>query len=145
MGTLEFLRLIPHRAPMVLVDEVTQFGAEQIRARRTVRAGDPFVTAAGLSDAALIECLAQTIAAGDAVFAKSKGGRVRVGYLTGLTGVAIHGQARIGDVIELEARCRKRMEGMGLFVARATVGDRLLVEGTFKLFVDIDYGDSETP
>jgi predicted hotdog family 3-hydroxylacyl-ACP dehydratase len=136
----DFRELIPHRPPMVLIDEVVEYGPTTIRARRTVREGDPFVTADGLEDAALLEVIAQTIAAGDALYAKSKGGRVIKGYLTGLTGVKVHSRAGVGDTIEVTADCLKRMDGMGLFDAQASAGGKPLVEGRFKLFVDIDYG-----
>lgn len=124
---------------MVLIDEVLVWGPERIVARRTVRAGDPFVSADGLDDSALLECMAQTIAAGDACFAKFKGGIVRRGYLTGLTGVKIESRAAVGDVIEVTANCLKRMEGMGLFDVESKAGERQLATGRFKLYVDIDY------
>ncbi|MBX3475041.1 MAG: hypothetical protein KF754_11710 [Planctomycetes bacterium] len=136
---VDFRHLIPHRPPMVLIDAVTEYGPEVIRAIRTVRAGEPFVTATGLEDAALIECIAQTIAAGDALYAQSKQGRVIKGYLTGLTGLVIHGRAAVGETIAVHGQCLKRMDGMGLFDATAHVGQRLLAQGRFKLYVEIDY------
>ena len=139
MDEIEFRDLIPHRAPMVLIDSVTEYGPSRISARREVRPGNPFVEEGELSDAALLEVIAQTIAAGDALFARSRGGRVRRGYLTGLTGVVIEGRARDGETVEVQADCLKRMDGMGLFDASARVGDRVLAQGRFKLFVDIDY------
>lgn len=140
---MDFRALIPHRPPMVLIDEVLKFGPATIRARRTVREGDPFVTRDGLEDAALLEVVAQTIAAGDALFARSKGGRVVSGFLTGMTGVRIHGRARTGDIIEVKADCLRRMEGMGLFDTEARTAGGLLAEGRFKLFVNIDYGSQD--
>ncbi|MEZ5992165.1 MAG: hypothetical protein R3E76_07410 [Planctomycetota bacterium] len=134
-----FRELIPHRPPMVLIDAVAEYGPERIRAIREVRAGDPFVSADGLDDAALLEVIAQTIAAGDAMYAQSKGGRVQRGYLTGLTGVVVQGRAAVGETIEVTGDCLKRMDGMGLFEAEARVGDRVLAKGRFKLFVDIAY------
>lgn len=144
MDTQEFRQLIPHRPPMVLIDEVLVWGPERIVARRTVREGEPFVGANGLDDSALLECIAQTIAAGDACFAKFKGGVVRRGYLTGLTGVKVHSQAAIGEVIDVTATCLKRMEGMGLFDVEAKAGGRLLASGRYKLYVDIDYSGKRT-
>lgn len=139
----EFRKLIPHRPPMVLVDNVPVWGPERIEATRTVREGDPFVENGELGDAALIECLAQTIAAGDAQHARDKGGRVIKGFLTGLTNLKFHSRAKVGETITLEADCQKRMDGMGLFKAVAKVGQRLLAEGTFKLYVDIDYSGAK--
>lgn len=136
----DFRTLIPHRPPMVLIDEVVEYGPRLIRARRAVRAGDPFVGPDGLEGSALLECVAQTIAAGDALFAHSKGGRVVRGYLTGLTGVRVMDVAAVGETLEIKADCLKRMDGMGLFDVEARVCDRLVVKGRFKLFVDVDYG-----
>jgi len=141
MDPRAFTDLIPHRPPMVMIDEVTGYGAERITARRTVAAGQPFVEPDGLEDAALIECIAQTIAAGDALYARSRGGEVLRGYLTGLTGLKIHGRAGVGDVVEVAADCLKRMDGMGLFDVEATVDGRKIAEGRFKLYVEVRYGD----
>lgn len=137
-----FRALIPHRPPMVLIDEVVAWGATHIVARRGVRMGDPFVTAQGLDDAALLECIAQTIAAGDACYAAEHAGRVKRGYLTGLTGVTIQSRAAVGETIEVTADCLKRMDGMGLFEVQAKAGDRLLANGRYKLFVEIAYDDA---
>ena len=134
-----FRELIPHRPPMVLIDAVTEYGPERIRATREVRAGDPFVDEDGLDESALLEVIAQTIAAGDALYAQSQGGKVRRGYLTGLTGVKLYGRAAVGETIEVTGDCLKRMDGMGLFDTVARVGDRVLAEGRYKLFVDIAY------
>lgn len=126
---------------MVLIDDVVEYGPGVIRASRVVRQGDVFVGADGLEDAALLEVIAQTIASGDALYARSKGGKVIKGYLTGLTGVKIHARARVGANIEVRAECLKRMDGMGLFDTRATANGELIAEGRFKLFVDIAYPD----
>lgn len=139
MDPYAFRALIPHRPPMVLIDEVTEYGAERIRARRVVRAGEPFVGPDGLEDAALLEVIAQTIAAGDAMYAQSKGGRVVRGYLTGLTGVTLQGRAAVGEQVEVTGDCLKRMDGMGLFDAEARAGGRLLARGRFNLYVEIEY------
>ena len=139
MDADQFKQLIPHRPPMVLIDTVTEYGPVRICARRTVREGEPFVGPDGLEDAALLEVIAQTIAAGDALYARSKNGKVLRGYLTGLTGVKIHRRAALGETIDVQADCLKRMDGMGLFDARAEVAGEPIAEGRFKLFVDIEY------
>jgi predicted hotdog family 3-hydroxylacyl-ACP dehydratase len=126
---------------MVMIDEVVQYGTERIIARRKVNTGQPFVEETGLEDAALIECIAQTIAAGDALYAQSRGGQVLRGYLTGLTGLKLHGRAAVGETIEVVADCLRRMDGMGLFDVKASVGERTLAEGRFKLYVEVKYGD----
>lgn len=139
MPTQAFRELIPHRPPMVLIDALLEFGPARIRASRQVLDGQPFVADGCLDDAALLEVIAQTIAVGDAMYAQSMGGTVMRGYLTGLTGVSIHGRAMVGETIEVTADCLKRMDGMGLFDIQATSNGRLLADGRFKLYVEIRY------
>lgn len=127
---------------MVLIDRITEYGPKTIRACRTVLQGQPFVHNGLLEDAALIECIAQTIAAGDAQYAHSKGGKVLRGYLTGLTGLQLPSRVAVGETVEVHAVCLKRMDGMGLFDIDAKVGQRLVAKGRFKLFVEIDYSSS---
>jgi predicted hotdog family 3-hydroxylacyl-ACP dehydratase len=137
----DFRELIPHRPPMVMIDQVIEYGAQRIVARRAVHQGQPFVHAGRLDEAALVEVIAQTMAAGDAMYAKSRGGEVLRGYLTGLTGLRLSDRARVGETIEVAADCLKRMDGMGLFTVTATAGGRVIAEGRFKLYVEVRYGD----
>jgi 3-hydroxymyristoyl/3-hydroxydecanoyl-(acyl carrier protein) dehydratase len=51
------------------------------------------------------------------------------------------GRATPGETVEISALCLRRMDGMGLFETQATVGNRQIAQGRFKLFVDIDYAD----
>jgi predicted hotdog family 3-hydroxylacyl-ACP dehydratase len=137
----DFRELIPHRPPMVMIDSVVEYGAQRIVARRLVQSGQPFVHSGHLDEVALIEVIAQTMAAGDAMYAKSRGGEVLRGYLIGLTGLKLPSRAREGETIEITADCLKRMDGLGLFDVRATASGRVVAAGRFKLYVEVRYGD----
>ncbi|MDC1141686.1 hypothetical protein OAU50_01220 [Planctomycetota bacterium] len=143
--TREFLQLIPHRAPMVLLDEIIKFGREEIVGQFTIRADNPFIEDGNFCREALIEAAAQVIAAGDSLYAKSKGGVVIRGFLTGLTSLEFFSNVAINETVEIEGKCLRRMEGMGLFEVKASVGERAILRGRFKLFVEIDYDGEINP
>lgn len=135
----EFLQLIPHRAPMVLLNDIIEYGPEVIVGRFCVNADNIFVENGKFSREAMIEVAAQTIAAGDSMYAKSKGGKVIRGFLTGLTGLKLNAAARVNETVIISCQCLRRMEGMGLFEVSAKVAGQVILEGRFKLFVEIDY------
>ena len=130
---------------MVLLDDIIEFGRELIFGQLEIRADNPFIEDGHFCREALIEASAQVIAAGDSLYAKAKGGKVVRGFLTGLTSLKLTGSASIGDIIVIECQCLKRMEGMGLFEVIARIGQRVILQGRFKLFVEIDYDGEINP
>ncbi|MHC4840411.1 MAG: hypothetical protein ACYTDT_05535 [Planctomycetota bacterium] len=143
--TREFLQLIPHRAPMVLLDDITEYGRELIVGQFTIREDNPFIEDGNFCREALIEAAAQVIAAGDSLYAKSKGGKVIRGFLTGLTSLKFLSDVALGETVEIQGKCLRRMEGMGLFEVMAKVAERQILSGRFKLFVEIDYDGEINP
>lgn len=83
MSAYDVLDLIPHRPPMVLIDDILEAGDEHVLSRVTVGAGKPFVTASGLPAWAGIELMAQTIAAYAGVMARRRNRPVKLGFLLG--------------------------------------------------------------
>lgn len=76
--------LIPHRAPMVLLDGITDSGPEHLLGYMWVSADKAFLDAEGHFPAwAGIELLAQAIAAHAGLLAKAKHEAVNVGFLLG--------------------------------------------------------------
>jgi predicted hotdog family 3-hydroxylacyl-ACP dehydratase len=84
MTALDILELIPHRPPMVLLDEILEYGPEHVQARMRVDSRKMFVDEHGHFPAwAGIELMAQTIAAYGGLQAIAQGKPVQVGFLLG--------------------------------------------------------------
>ncbi|MGC4010244.1 MAG: hotdog family protein [Pseudomonas sp.] len=76
--------LLPHAGDMILLDEVLEFGEEDIRTRLTVRPGGLFSEADGSLPAWVgVELMAQSIAAYAGCQARSRGEPVELGFLLG--------------------------------------------------------------
>jgi predicted hotdog family 3-hydroxylacyl-ACP dehydratase len=82
--------LVPHAAPMVLLDELVEVQSNQIVARSIVRADAPFVEAAGLPALVTLEYMAQAVAAYAGLQARADGEAVRLGFLLGCRDLRIH-------------------------------------------------------
>ncbi|OBY93023.1 3-hydroxylacyl-ACP dehydratase [Pseudomonas sp. AU11447] len=76
--------LLPHAGDMILIDEVLDFGEEDIRTRLTVRPGGLFNEADGSLPAWVgVELMAQSIAAYAGCQARVRGEPVELGFLLG--------------------------------------------------------------
>lgn len=74
---------IPHRAPMVLVDELVDFSEKSCVGHLTVRPDLPFMQDEGLPSWVGIEIMAQTIAMYAGVQQRLKGEAPKLGFLLG--------------------------------------------------------------
>ncbi|MDR3410182.1 MAG: hotdog family protein [Formivibrio sp.] len=75
--------LIPHTAPMILLDRVISASPEQLTAEVTIRPDSPFCDGQRVGGWVGIEYMAQTIAALAGWTARQKNDPVRLGFLVG--------------------------------------------------------------
>lgn len=80
--------LVPHRAPMMLLDEVTHFEGPAVTCVVTVREGAMFVREGAVPAAVFLEYMAQAAAAHAGLSAQ--GERPRKGYLLGAREMKLH-------------------------------------------------------
>jgi len=97
--------LLPHRAPMVLVDGVEHADCDECVASFAVPAESPWVEDGLLMRAAFVEIAAQTAALHAGLAAREAGGVPRNGYLGMVSRFRVHGDAHVGDVLRSTA-CR---------------------------------------
>jgi len=73
--------LVPHKPPMILIDEVLDFAPTLLRARVTLTEASPFVEDGQVPTLVSIEYMAQSIAAFAGLTGRRGGEPVRLGYL----------------------------------------------------------------
>ncbi|WP_297670610.1 3-hydroxyacyl-ACP dehydratase [uncultured Desulfovibrio sp.] len=135
MKSLE--RLLPHRAPMLLLDELLEWSPEGARAAVRVREGNPFLRPDGtLERAAFAEMLAQCFAAGAGACLRHTGGTAPgVGYLAALRDVELLADARVGQKLTVATRVTARLGGVIAAEGDVCAGDLVLARGAFKVFI----------
>lgn len=77
------LGYLPHRPPMVLIDELLEAGDDYAISRLLVKEDTPFITAQGLPAWAGIELMAQTVSLFAGVRGKRHGLPPKIGFLLG--------------------------------------------------------------
>jgi len=127
--------LIPHREPILCIDEVIRVDAEHAVAERLVREG-PHTGEDGLQwEGALIEGLAQTAAAMNGHAQRSGDQPPGEGLLVGVRGLVIARRARIGERIRFRVELIKRITPLTLVRGEVTCGDEVIAAGELKFFV----------
>jgi 3-hydroxyacyl-[acyl-carrier-protein] dehydratase len=131
-GIERILELLPHRAPMLMIDRVLELGENYIRAEKLVSAAEPafaghFPGRPIFPGVLIIEAMAQ--AAG--LWASSVSApalRDRLSVLAGVDDARFRRQVLPGDVLVLEARALAARSKLSKFEAKATVGGELVAE-----------------
>lgn len=100
-GLLDIRKFLPHRAPMLMVDELVAIDESSASCRFHVDADCLFVKNGELSGAGLIEHAAQTSTAvvGQRFFPEGKAGAPVLGFISAVKNIVIGGSPRAGRTI----------------------------------------------
>ena len=126
-------KLLPHRPPMRFINALTH--CDDTTARATARFGpDHFAVSDGLvTEAALVECVAQTVAAALG-YATRSGQPPGLGMLAAVTDFQIHSRPAADTILEIEVRERKRLGPMRLVRGTITCNGQLIAEGGLTVY-----------
>lgn len=113
--------LIPHRAPMKMVDQIISCNdAEKSSVLQyTVPADSPFVDESGkLDSACYLEIIAQAAAAQHGFNLQRDQAEEEQGFLVGSRNVEISDQAVVGDTLTVEVACGTEIESVSSVFGR---------------------------
>jgi predicted hotdog family 3-hydroxylacyl-ACP dehydratase len=97
--------LVPHAAPMLVLDELVEARAGSARARMVVRADELFARAGSVDALVTFEYMAQTVAAYLGWEARSAGESVRVGMVVACREMVLaRATLAVGEELTLEVR-----------------------------------------
>ncbi len=126
--------LIPHRPPMLTVDELVQLEGEEAVSRTVFGPDSIFVNDRNeLEEAVLFEMMAQTFAAAAAL--NKTGPRLESGFLVGLKKMVLLGPGRPGSPITVKIRVAGRVEAFSIVEGEARQDEELLASGQLTIYV----------
>lgn len=121
---LPVAQILPHRPPMLLIDEVVGWEGENLTCRRTIAAGDPFLEGERFPGLALLEVMAQAVAAQRGLIGLARGDPVRVGFLVGCRDVTLRVDTlAIGEELRVVVEPLTSFGLMASYAARTFRGD----------------------
>ena len=139
LGRAEIERILPHREPFLLIDEVLELEpGRRVVARREVRADDPwfaghFPGRPVMPGVLIVEAMAQTGAV--AVLAEEEN-RGKIAFFAGIDDCRFKRVVEPGDTLVLTCEIDQVRGPVGRGRATAHVGDQLAARGTLTFAVE---------
>lgn len=129
------IELLPHRPPMLLLDEVTSWNGDRVECRVVLRDDSPFVEAGRVASTIAVEYMAQCVAAFAGLRGRERGEPVRIGYLVGAREVTFAvDDLRVGDVLRVEASPVWGDETLGNFACAVDREGEAVARGTLNVY-----------
>ena len=129
-------QLIPHRAPMRWVDALIDCTETTAIATTMFTANHFAVANRAVIETALVECMAQTVAAalGQRMRASGKPGAANNGMLAAVSNFKIHSSPAMNLELTIEVREVKRLGPMLMIAGTISCGTRLIATGELSLY-----------
>ncbi|RZU03014.1 hypothetical protein [Rivibacter subsaxonicus] len=128
--------LLPHRAPMLLIDRLIEADDESIRVEVDVPHQGRFVRDGLMPSFVGIELMAQAVAAWAGARGQRAGRPPRVGYLLGTRRYEAHCAGfAAGATLQVQARCELMADnGLGMFDCTLSLAGRTLATARISVF-----------
>ncbi len=136
------VQLIAHRPPMVMIDRLISVGKEFSETLYRVPDDGVFSVEKQLSEAGLIENMAQTIAAGSGYRRQKEGKEIFKGFLSMLKNLKIERLPDCGSEIRTEVRYENRAMDFRIFSGRVFSDTDQIAECEIRIYTPGNQEDS---
>jgi predicted hotdog family 3-hydroxylacyl-ACP dehydratase len=127
--------LLPHSAPMILLDEVLSFEGQKATSKVKIREGSMFEKDGKVPALIAIEYMAQGIGVQAGLEARRRGKPIRVGYLLGTREMSLEvGSFAVGDELIVEAERLFGEDQLGSFRCSVTRDGKQVAAATLSVY-----------
>jgi predicted hotdog family 3-hydroxylacyl-ACP dehydratase len=128
--------LLPHRAPMQWINALTDCTDKTAGATARFTGNDFAVADGRVLETALVECVAQTVAAALGHHAQTRGdfGVAGSGMLVAVTNFKIQSRPTAGKTLHIESRERKCLGPMRLISATVSCDGQIIASGDLMVY-----------
>ena len=129
-------QVIPHRAPMRWVEELLDYTDTTATATTRFTAEHFAVADGAVIETALVECMAQTVAAarGQRMHARGTPGAANNGMLAAVSNFKILTSPPLDQTLTIEVREIKRLGPMLMIAGKISCGPELIATGDLSLY-----------
>lgn len=131
----ETANIIPQKVPFVMVDSLLAVDDKSFTSTFIAEENNIFSKNGKLQEPALIENIAQTVAAGFSYIGQQEGGEPKIGFIGAISKLKIHQLPSIGEEITTTVTQQHKFENIHLIRGENYVGNNLLVECEMKIVV----------
>ncbi|WPU98760.1 3-hydroxyacyl-ACP dehydratase [Mucilaginibacter sp. cycad4] len=135
LPTQDILTLIPQRWPFVMVDELVSSNDDTTQTTLLVQAGNVLVNDGVLSEAGLVENIAQTAAARAGYIAQQLGKPVQAGFIGAVKNLEVFALPKVGDTIETEVKMENQVFDVSIIKGKITCQGSTIAQCEMKIFI----------
>jgi predicted hotdog family 3-hydroxylacyl-ACP dehydratase len=132
----DILSLIPQRPPFVMVDKLLSADDENFETTFLIKSGNVLLDNDELTEAGLIENIAQTAAAGAGYLAGIKGESVLGGYIGAINNLEVFALPKTGDILSTTVIITNKVFEVTIISGSVKCNDELLATCEMKIFTN---------
>ncbi len=129
--------IIPQKTPFVMIDSLLAVDEMSFTSSFIVDEKNIFYKDGELKEPALIENIAQTVAAGFSYIGQQDGGEPKIGFIGAISKLKIHKLPNVGDEITTTVTQQHKFENIYLIKGENHVNGSPLVECEMKIVVQV--------
>lgn len=130
--------LIPQRPPMVMIDKLSNTWKKKGEGIFMVRESNPLCLGKHLTEAGIIECIAQTAAAYTGYLRVSEKKDIVRGYIGSVKNLRIFSLPKAGDEIRTEIILENELLGFMIITGRIICKEMLMAECEMRILLEQD-------
>jgi len=127
--------IIPQKVPFVMIDSLLTASEEGFSSNFIVKNDNIFFKDEKLQEPALIENIAQTVAAGFGYLGQQAGGEPKIGFIGAISKMKVHNRPNSDDTISTTVKMLHKFENIYLVKGENHANNELLVECEMKIVV----------
>jgi predicted hotdog family 3-hydroxylacyl-ACP dehydratase len=131
----DLIAILPQKPPMVMVHRLLAAGAEATVTRFRVEEDCVLVEDGRLSEAGLVENIAQTAAAGVGYSYREKSEQPPIGFIASIRELSILGLPAVGEEITTKVRLVNQIMEFSIVQGKVTSGNKVLAECEMRIFL----------
>ena len=131
----ETAEIIPQKVPFVMIESLLSVNEKSFTTNFIAQETNVFSKKGKLQEPALIENIAQTVAAGFSYIGKKEGGEPKIGFIGAISKLKIHQLPNMGDEITTTVTLQHQFENIYLVKGENFVENAPLVECEMKIVV----------
>jgi predicted hotdog family 3-hydroxylacyl-ACP dehydratase len=135
LPTQDLLTLIPQRWPFVMIDTLVSSDEVATYTTLLVRAENVLVNDGELSEAGLVENIAQTAAARAGYIAQQLGKPMQPGFIGAVKNLEVFALPKVGDTMETEVKIETQIFDVTIIKGKITCKGVTLAHCEMKIFI----------
>lgn len=129
------LNYIPQRDPICLVHSIYECSEESTKTGFNVEEGNFFISNGVLTEAGIVENMAQSVAAGAGYISSLRGEKPKVGFIANIKDLEIHTLPKTGTEIITTVKLKAFVMNVTLVNVSSTCNDQPVADCEMKIFI----------